>query len=151
MTAVDSSAQAIATLRRNITLNELPSDVITCAHQDVMKHLRSIANRSHDIVVCDPPKFAPSARDLTAARSKYRKLNAAAMNAVREGGLLLTCSCSGAVAQSEKYFVGMLQEAAAEASRNVAVVATFGAAPDHPIHAFYLQGRYLTAMLLRID
>ena len=149
-TAVDSSTHAIAALRRNITLNQLPSDAITCVQQDVMKYLRSNVGRSHDIVVCDPPKFAPSSRDLTTARSKYRKLNAAAMSAVREGGLLLTCSCSGAVAQSEKYFVGMLQEAAVEARRDIAIVASFGAAPDHPIHASYLQGRYLTAMLLRV-
>ena len=142
-------------MKRNITLNGKVDSNIKCVQQDVLKYLQSICNDSScgkfDVVICDPPKFAPSTKDLTAARRKYRKVNMSAMRVVRSGGLLLTCSCSGAVAQSEKYFVDMLQEAAAEAGREITVLSTLGAGPDHPTHAAYPQGKYLTVVLLRID
>ena len=51
-------------------------------------------------MVLDPPKFAPNKAALPRATSKYLRLNALAMQATAPGGLLTTCSCSGAMAQS---------------------------------------------------
>jgi 23S rRNA G2069 N7-methylase RlmK/C1962 C5-methylase RlmI len=54
------------------------------------------------VCVCaDPPKLAPNRRALERAKQKYVKLNVAAMRLVTRGGLLMTCSCSGAVAQAD--------------------------------------------------
>lgn len=57
--------------------------------------------REWDFVVLDPPKLAPSRKDLDRAARKYTRLNCLALRLVRRGGVLLTCSCSGAVTQVE--------------------------------------------------
>ena len=61
-----------------------------------------------DIVVFDPPKLAPTRKSLARAMQRYRRLNTQAMRLVSPGGLLMTCSCSGAMSQSGE-FVPMLQ------------------------------------------
>ena len=53
-----------------------------------------------DVVVLDPPKLAPNRKALPRAAGKYKRLNTAAMRLVKSGGLLMTCSCSGAMTQS---------------------------------------------------
>lgn len=67
--------------------------------------------RQWDLVVFDPPKLAPNRKSLPRAMHKYRRLNAQALRLVAPGGLLMTCSCSGAMSQSGE-FVPMLQASA---------------------------------------
>ncbi len=62
----------------------------------------------YDIVVLDPPKLAPSRASLARATTKYSALNSLAMKLVKPGGLMLTCTCSGAMAQSGG-FLGIVQ------------------------------------------
>lgn len=68
---------------------------------------------------------------------------------VEPGGLLMTCSCSGAMSQSGD-FIPMLQAAARDVGRRVTVVRDAGAAPDHTIDPAYPEGQYLTNVLLRV-
>jgi 23S rRNA G2069 N7-methylase RlmK/C1962 C5-methylase RlmI len=80
---------------------------------------------------------------------RYQKLNALALRLVAPGGLLTTCSCSGAMTQSEE-FMPMLMDAAVEAQRLITTLRVSGAAPDHPLHPAYPEGRYLTAVTVRV-
>lgn len=57
-------------------------------------------DESWDIVIIDPPELAPSKKVLHGASGMYRNLNSLAMQLTKRGGLLMTCSCSGAVTQS---------------------------------------------------
>lgn len=68
---------------------------------------------------------------------------------VEPGGLLMTCSCSGAMSQSGT-FVAMLQAAARDAGRRVTVLRQAGAGPDHTEDPAYPEGHYLTNVLLRV-
>lgn len=70
------------------------------------------------------------------------------MSLVKPGGLLLTCSCSAAMTQSENDFRYMLMEAAKLSKRDITIISTSGAANDHPVHVAYPEGRYLTATLV---
>ncbi|MEW5304404.1 MAG: hypothetical protein WDW36_007015 [Sanguina aurantia] len=102
-----------------------------------------------DIVVLDPPKLAPTKASLPRARMKYVRLNTMAMQLVAPGGLLMTCSCSGAMTQSNT-FLEVLQEAAKQAGRSITVIRTAGPGPDHVLNPAYGEGSYLTNITLRV-
>lgn len=68
---------------------------------------------------------------------------------VEPGGLLMTCSCSGAMSQSGG-FVPMLAAAARDAGRRITVLRAAGAAPDHTLDPAYPEGQYLTNVLVRV-
>mmetsp|Transcript_18446 Transcript_18446/g.41026 ORF Transcript_18446/g.41026 Transcript_18446/m.41026 type:complete len:421 (+) Transcript_18446:109-1371(+) len=154
--ALDSSARALEALEKNVHLNfgqdSAQSKKISFMQGDavaVMQQLRG-EGRTFDVVVCDPPKLAPNRNTLDKATNKYTKINSLAMSLVsKEGGLLLTCTCSAAMTQSDN-FLGMLQAAARIAQREVRVVSSSGAAGDHPTLISYPEGRYLTAVLLHV-
>jgi 23S rRNA G2069 N7-methylase RlmK/C1962 C5-methylase RlmI len=71
------------------------------------------------------------------------------MKLCKPGGLLLTCSCSAAVTQSGE-FVSFLLEASKIAKRDITILSVTGAASDHPVHAAYPEGRYLTGVLCSV-
>ena len=141
---VDSSSAAVELAARNAQLNGLEG---TCqfTRADVLKFLQDAPPQS-DVVICDPPKYAPTIKDLGRAERKYRKLNALAMRAVAPGGLLLSCTCSGAMTQSGG-FERMMQDAALAEGRALTLLRRSGAASDHTIHPSYPEGNYLTAVL----
>ncbi|KAH8057262.1 S-adenosylmethionine-dependent methyltransferase [Aureococcus anophagefferens] len=98
------------------------------------------------VVVCDPPKLAPSAKTLPRATRKYQKINALALGAVKRGGLLLTCTCSSAMTTSGN-FLGVVHDAL-DAGRQVTVLGPPRAA-DHRSPGLR-RGAYLTAVLLHV-
>lgn len=69
----------------------------------------------------------------------------------RPGGVLMTCSCSGAMTQTPGAFRTMLAEAASRAGRQITLLRHAGAAADHPVHMAYPEGEYLTNVMLRVD
>uniref|UniRef100_A0A7S3FIW3 Methyltransferase domain-containing protein n=1 Tax=Haptolina ericina TaxID=156174 RepID=A0A7S3FIW3_9EUKA len=147
---VDSSAAAVCLAQANVELNGFAT---TCSFtkSDVVNFLRDqdLAG-TFDVVICDPPKLAPSVKDLPRATRKYRQINSLAMRAVRPGGLLLSCTCSGAMTQSGR-FVAMLHESAVAAGRTLTVLRTSGAACDHVLHPCCPESNYLTAVLLQVS
>jgi 23S rRNA G2069 N7-methylase RlmK/C1962 C5-methylase RlmI len=147
---VDTSAPALALAERNAALNGFAS-VASFIKADAGAYAKEAAARgeSFEIVVLDPPKLAPNARALPAALRKYASLNAAAMSTVKPGGLLMTCSCSGAVTRGEA-LPGAVAAAAAAAHVRATLVRAAGAAPDHTLDPGYPEGRYLTNLTYRI-
>jgi 23S rRNA (cytosine1962-C5)-methyltransferase len=104
---------------------------------------------SFDVIVLDPPKLAHSARQLERARGMYRIWNAQAVRLCRPGGLLVTCSCSGAMQPAD--FVRTVALGAADSARAATLLALGEQAPDHPTPAAFQEGRYLKAAFLRIS
>lgn len=147
VTGVDLDEQALVLAKANANLNQCRIDFV---HADAFIYLRQmLANqRQFDVVVLDPPKFAPTRDDLQTAEAKYHDLNKLGMQAVRPGGVLLTCSCSGLV--SPAMFLDVLRRAARGARRNVQVLAQSGAGADHPVHMNHPESAYLKAFWLRV-
>lgn len=147
VTSVDLDEAALSVARENAHLNRVRIEYV---HADAFAYLRQmIANgRRFDRVVLDPPKLAATRTDLDAGLRKYHDLNALAVQVVRPGGLLLTCSCSGLV--SREAFAEAVFRAARRAGRAVQVLGVGGAAPDHPVAPECPETAYLKAMWLSV-
>lgn len=146
-TCVDSSARALAKAREHAELNRLEG--LETVEEDAFRYLEAATPYRFDIVVVDPPKFARGQRDLPAALKGYQRLNALALNAVRRGGLLATCSCSQLV--DEQSFERMVAAAAQDAGRRVTVLESSSQGPDHPVPPAFPEGRYLKFLLLGVE
>ncbi|XP_022886420.1 uncharacterized protein LOC111402390 isoform X2 [Olea europaea var. sylvestris] len=150
-TGVDSSLPALEVANENIVLNGLDPGRISFLRQDATEFMKNAITKgeSWDIVILDPPKLAPRRKVLQSASGMYRNLNSLAMQITRRGGLLMTCSCSGAMTQSGT-FLRVLQGAAQMAEKKITVIRQAGAACDHPIDPSYPEGAYLSNILLRV-
>jgi len=150
VTSVDSSALAIETLRENIKLNNLDAAKHIAIQSDVNKQLRAFREQEEkfDIIVLDPPKYAPSRSALERASRAYKDLNRLAMLLLNDGGLLATYSCSGAM--NMETFKQVLAWAALDAGKQVQFIYQFCQPADHPVRASFPEGEYLKGLLCRV-
>jgi 23S rRNA (cytosine1962-C5)-methyltransferase len=148
--SVDSSALALETLKRNIEVNNFQNTPHQQIQSDVNKQLRVFREESEkvDLIILDPPKYAPSRSALTKASRAYKDLNRMAMLLLNEGGLLATFSCSGAVDIS--MFKQIIAWAALDAGKNVQFIQQFSQAADHPVRSSFPEGEYLKGLLCRV-
>ncbi|KAG2656341.1 hypothetical protein PVAP13_1KG076100 [Panicum virgatum] len=117
---IDSSGSALDLANENIILNELNPGRISFVKGDATAFMKGAISKNElwDLVILDPPKLAPQKKVLQSASGMYRSLNALAMQVVKPGGLLMTCSCSGAMTQSGM-FLKTIQGAASMAGKKV--------------------------------
>ena len=148
--AIDSSAPALAQLQRHLELNHLPAQRCNLLEEDVFKHLRKLrdARHSFDLIVLDPPKFAPTAATAERAARGYKDINLLALKLLRPGGVLATFSCSGGV--NADLFRKIVAGAALDAGVDVQLLRQLHASPDHPIAMAFPEGEYLKGLLLRV-
>jgi len=147
--AVDQSATALEIGAACARLNGLDSR-IRHVRSDAREHLARVGREGgFDLVICDPPKFAPTKGSHKAALGGYQKLAAAACRATKPGGFLVLCSCSGAVGLDE------LTRALALGARDVRMRATvierFFQGADHPVPAAFSAGLYLKSVVAVIE
>ena len=146
---VDASQRAVDQTIQNATENAL---TVQAQCGDAVLALRHWAGQPPaerpSLVVIDPPKYATKTAALEPALKKYQALNAVALQAVRTGGWLVTCSCSGLV--EPEAFLRMIGQAANEAGVSVQLCALRGAAADHPTAPAHAEGRYLKVAVLRV-
>jgi 23S rRNA (cytosine1962-C5)-methyltransferase len=102
-----------------------------------------------DVVIADPPAFARSKKDLGPALRGYRKLARMAAALVAKGGVLFIASCSHQV--EPEAFAQEVRRGMRDAQREGRVIASSGAAPDHPVHPFLPESAYLKAETLILD
>ncbi|NEU09005.1 class I SAM-dependent rRNA methyltransferase [Flavihumibacter sp. R14] len=150
VTSVDSSALALETLGRNIEINNFGAAAHRLIQSDVNKQLRNFreSGEQFDIIVLDPPKYAPSRSALNKASRAYKDLNRQAMLLLTEGGLLATFSCSGAIDITT--FKQILAWAALDAGKEVQFIYQFSQPGDHPIRSSFPEGEYLKGLLCRV-
>jgi len=150
VTSVDSSALAVETLQHNLSLNGFEPSRQRSIQSDVNKQLRAFrdAGELFDVIVLDPPKYAPSRSALDRAARAYKDLNRLGMLLLKPGGLLATYSCSGAV--SLETFKEIIAWAALDAGREVQVLQQFCQPEDHPVRVSFPEGEYLKGLLLRV-
>jgi 23S rRNA (cytosine1962-C5)-methyltransferase len=146
--AIDSSAHALGSARRNLALNRIAADRAEWLAADVFEALRKLRRegREFDLVVLDPPKFAPTSKDAARAARGYKDINLNALKLLRPGGLLATFSCSGGV--SPELFQKIVAGAAADAGAPLLLRERFRSAPDHPVRIEFPEGEYLKGLLL---
>jgi 23S rRNA (cytosine1962-C5)-methyltransferase len=147
--SVDSSADALAQAKDNLARNDLDAARAEWQEADVFKYLRTLRDqgRSFDLIVLDPPKFAPTAAFAEKAARGYKDINLLALKLLRAGGLLASFSCSGGI--SADLFQKILAGAALDAGAEACVVGHFAAAADHPVLLSFPEGDYLKGLLLR--
>ncbi len=150
VTSVDSSALALQTLERNIIANGYDKDKQTSILADVNKQLRTFIDeeRKFDVIILDPPKYAPSRSSLEKASRAYKDLNRRGMMLLESGGLLATFSCSGAMDLDT--FKQVIAWAALDAGKEIQFIRQFHQPEDHPVRASFPEGEYLKGLLVRI-
>jgi 23S rRNA (cytosine1962-C5)-methyltransferase len=146
VTAVDSSARAIARIESHATANGVRVEAIEA---DAFRFLETATPRSFDVVVIDPPKFARARKDVEAARKGYERLNALAMQVAAPGALLVTCSCSQNV--DAETFERIVAAGAKQAGREVRVFERRGPAADHLLPLAFPEGQYLKVLLCQVE
>ena len=147
--SIDSSAEALGLARENVAANGFDPARTEWRDTDVFAELRKLrdAARAFDMIVLDPPKFAPTAQHAEKATRAYKDINLLALKLLRPGGLLATFSCSGGI--SADLFQKIVAGAALDARANAMVVERFAASADHPVALNFPQGDYLKGLLVR--
>lgn len=145
--AVDTSTDALALARENVALNKLPVEKVNWLDGDVFQVLRKFRDegRWFDMIVLDPPKFAPTAAQAERAARGYKDINLLAFKLLRPGGLLVTFSCSGGI--SGDLFQKIVAGAALDAGVNAHIVEHLSQSPDHPIALNFPEGMYLKGLI----
>lgn len=140
---VDVAAPAIEAARRNFARNGLPSDHAHFAAEDAFAFLAraAAAGELYDLVVSDPPSFAPNRRALPTGLAAYRRLHRLCAGVTAPGSILCAASCSSHVGRDA--FVASVRDGVADAGRRAELRELRGAAPDHPVIPQFPEGDYL--------
>jgi 23S rRNA (cytosine1962-C5)-methyltransferase len=153
VSGVDSSRPALEVADQNAALNQqlLQGKEIEWIEANAFDLLKdySSSDRRYDTIVLDPPAFAKSKRDLDTALRGYKELNLRALKMLRPGGILVTCSCSYHVGQSD--FLEMLAAAALDVHRTLRLLEVRGQAKDHPILLNVPETAYLKCVVASVS
>lgn len=147
---VDVAAPAMAAARKNFELNGLALDCAGFHAEDAFAFLERAINAKEtwDVVITDPPSFAPNEKSLDTALAAYRRLHALACKVVAPGGLLAAASCSSHV--NRKLFLDTVTNGAGAAAKRFELEFFAGAGFDHPVIAGFPEGDYLKFALGRV-
>jgi 23S rRNA (cytosine1962-C5)-methyltransferase len=145
--SVDTSDEALTLAQENVRLNGLPMDKAEWSSADVFHALRKYRDeaRSFDVIILDPPKFAPTVAQAERAARGYKDINLLAFKLLRPGGVLFTFSCSGGV--DAALFQKIVASAALDAEVDAAIVRTMAQAADHPVLLSFPEGAYLKGLV----
>jgi 23S rRNA (cytosine1962-C5)-methyltransferase len=150
VTAVDSSAEALQLARENLKLNHFNEGSVEWLEADVFNLLRKLRdqNQKFDLVVLDPPKFAPTAAHVQKASRGYKDINLLAFKLLKPGGVMVTFSCSGGV--GEELFQKIVAGAAVDAGVQAKIIKRLGPSADHPVALNFPEGAYLKGLVVVI-
>jgi 23S rRNA (cytosine1962-C5)-methyltransferase len=147
VTGVDLDESALDLARQNAALNQTR---IRFVQADIFAWLRDIqpSGQVFDVVVLDPAKQTRDRDEIEFALKRYYDMNKLALSAVADGGIFLTCSCTGLVREPD--FLESVRRAAWQAGRELQVLHVGGAGPDHPFLLHVPESRYLKAVFCRV-
>lgn len=148
--AVDISADAIASARRNAALNALDGKVsfLECDVFDYLTELSASKSHPYDFIILDPPAFTKSNASVGGAYRGYKDINLRAMRSLPRGGYLATCSCSHFM--KDDLFRRMLADAASDAAVSLRQIEARRQSPDHPILWGVPETEYLKFYIFQI-
>ena len=150
VTCLDRSQPALDSAAKAAALNGV-SDIVTFQKGEVFDTLEKLEpnGRNFDVVICDPPAFVKSRKDIKVGVQGYRKMVRLAAPLVAPGGFLFVASCSHLV--EPPLFGEQVRRGLRDAGRNARILRSAGAALDHPVHPGLPETAYLKAMTLQID
>lgn len=143
---LDVSASALERATANLKAAQLTSGAFEL---DVLKDVDRWPQGLYDVVIADPPAFVKAKKDLPQGQHAYLKLNTEAAKRVAPGGILVSCSCSGAV--SEEDLAQAVAKAAARVGRRATILGRGQQGADHPWLTNFPEGRYLKMQITRLD
>lgn len=146
--AVDSSEASLRTAELNRSANGITN--VEFRQADVFDLLAgyAAARREFDIVVLDPPGFAKSRRSLEGAARGYKEINRRGLELLRNGGILVTCSCSHHL--SEATLLEIVAAASLDTGRKLRVLERRTQSQDHPILLTVPETMYLKCLILEV-
>jgi len=147
---IDRSAAALQLATRAAEASGV-ADRVTTRKADAFAALEHLVKTggTYDVVICDPPAFAKSRKDVGAATRAYRKLARLAAQVTAPGGVLLLASCSFHMDAAS--FAEQNARGVTDAGRSGRLLRRAGAGPDHPIHPHLPESAYLKAEVLALD
>ena len=145
---VDRSQPALEAAKAAAGLNAV-AETVSFQKGDAFDALEAQQARSFEVVICDPPAFVKSRKDLKSGAQGYRKLVRLAAPAVARGGFLFVASCSHLV--DPPLFAEQVRRGLRDAERSGRILLSSGAALDHPIHPALPESAYLKALTLQLD
>ena len=145
--AVDASAEALSLGRVNVDLNGGQAESVEWCEGDVFQVLRKFRDegRSFDMIILDPPKFAPTAAQARKAARGYKDINLLGFKLLRPGGILVTFSCSGGI--DSALFQKIIASAALDADVDAQILEHLSQAADHPVALNFPEGAYLKGLI----
>jgi 23S rRNA (cytosine1962-C5)-methyltransferase len=145
--SVDSSADALNMCKENVALNRVPAERHSVLEGDVFQLLRKFRDeaRSFDMIVLDPPKFAPTSAHAEKATRAYKDINLLAFKLLRPNGILMTFSCSGGV--DAILFQKIVAGAALDAGADAQIIEHLSQGTDHPIALHFPESAYLKGLV----
>ncbi len=145
--SVDTSAEALGLGQENLVLNGMEASGAEWLEADVFQALRKFRDqgRAWDLIVLDPPKFAPTSAQADKAARGYKDINRLAFKLLRPGGLLATFSCSGGV--DAALFQKIVASAALDAGVQAQIVEHLAQDGDHPVLLDFPEGAYLKGLV----
>jgi 23S rRNA (cytosine1962-C5)-methyltransferase len=150
VTSDDLAKPAMAGAQRHWPLNALPDARHRALASDAFEFLEQAkaAKRTWNLVVVDPPSFAPAERHVKAAMASYQALFTAALHVLAPGGIVAFSSCSSHV--SQQMFLEVVELATSKARRRATVLGVYGQPADHPFPLVCRELQYLKFMLLQV-
>lgn len=149
VTGVDISEFACECARENARLNGFKQiDFVAANAFDYLKE-HSVTGEQYDVVILDPPAFAKSKSAFAAAARGYKEINLRGLKMVRDGGILVTCSCSQHMLPAA--FRDMLIEAARDAHAHLMQIEWRTQGRDHPILLSAPETQYLKCAIFRVE
>ena len=151
VTAVDSSAEALQLLRLNINHNHFDQAQVETLCGNGFEVLRKMRDKGQqfDLIILDPPKFAPTTAQLEKAARAYKDINLLGFKLLAPGGTLFTFSCSGGVEMS--LFQKIVADAVLDAGKEAQIIRILHQAEDHPVRLSFPEGKYLKGLVCKIS
>ncbi|MGE5504278.1 MAG: class I SAM-dependent rRNA methyltransferase [Actinomycetota bacterium] len=148
VTAVDRSESSLALAERSAALNGVAVRTVRAEAFAELARLDAAGER-FGVVVCDPPAFVKSKKDLASGAKGYRKMARLAAPLVEAGGFLFCASCSHHMPAAQ--FAEEIAHGIHLAGRSGRILNSAGAAPDHPVHPWLPESAYLKGLMLQLD
>lgn len=150
VTSIDSSKDALELSKKNLLLNSFDPLKADFIEGDVFLELRKFRDKRSvfDLIVLDPPKFAPTNSFINRAARAYKDINLIAFKLLKPGGVLFTFSCSGGI--STELFQKIVADAALDAGVNARIIEHLSQATDHPTSLNFPEGSYLKGLICSI-
>lgn len=147
---VDQSEAALEAGKKGFSLNELSAEKHEFFTMDAFAFMdRQIATHTkYDITILDPPAFAKSIKDKSKALKAYARMTTLGSQLVKDGGLLVLCSCSGAISLDE--FTESVRQGFGNSGKSVQMLETFQHGADHPVNLMAPEGAYLKVLFCRV-